>query len=364
MVSQRLLFSVIVIMSILGTGNMAFPQQIGSKVTIGADLRYRHEFIDVEKKPVRNRQRIRARVNMTAKLNNEVNLGFQIASGPDSPISANQTLYGGFSSKQANIDLAFFEWNPGIVSGISVTGGKVKNPFFSPSGTQLLWDSDLRPEGLAFKYSKSGNALGLFVNTSYFWVDERTEQGDAVLLGGQAGIDYATPIGGLVIGAGYFDYQNVKNYPSFYDAGDSAGNSADSTGKYIYDYDDLEIFAELSPVGALDKLTVFVDYVSNIADDVEDNQSWLAGFTFGRAKEPGSFDVRYSYRYIEKDAIIGAFTDSDFLDGGADGQGHKIDFNYQIASKTKATVTFFINQSGVVNSIDYNRIHLDFNFKL
>ena len=301
---------------------------------------------------------------MSAKLNNEVNLGFQIASGTDNPVSTNQTFDGGFSSKQANIDLAFFEWKPVKISGVSVTGGKVKNPFFSPSKTQLLWDSDLRPEGLALKYSKSGDTLDMFVNTSYFWIDERKEQGDAVLLGGQAGIEYITPLGGLVIGAGYYDYQNTKHYSSFYDAEDSAGNSADSTGNYIYDYDDLEIFAELSPVGALDKLTLFVDYVSNIADDVEDNQSWLAGFAFGNVKEPGSFGVRYSYRYIEKDAIIGAFTDSDFLGGGADGQGHKIDINYQIATKTKATMTFFINQSGIDNSKEYNRIHLDLNFKL
>ena len=112
------------------------------------------------------------------------------------------------------------------------------------------------------------------------------------------------------------------------------------------------------------KISFFVDYVTNIAEDVEDNQSWLVGFTFGSLNEPGTFNVRYSYRYIEKDAIIGAFTDSDFLGGGSDGKGHKIDFNYQIASKTKATVTFFINQSGIVNSKDYNRVHLDFNFKL
>ena len=132
----------------------------------------------------------------------------------------------------------------------------------------------------------------------------------------------------------------------------------------MYDYNDLEIFCELSPVGRLDDISVFVDYVTNIAEGVEDNQSWLAGFTFGSVKEPGTFDVRYSYRYIEKDAIIGAFTDSDFLGGGSDGKGHRIDINYQLASKTSVTMTCFINQSGIYNSKNYNRIHLDFNFKL
>ena len=343
---------------VFGVVTPSFSQEIGG------DLRYRHEYIDAEGKELRNRERIRARLNITAKINNEVNLGFQIASGTDDPISTNQTFDDGFSSKQVNIDLAFFEWNPGILSGISISGGKVKNPFYSPSKTQLMWDSDLRPEGLAFKYSKSGNAMGLFFNTSYFWVDERKDQSDTVLLGGQAGIDYASSFGEVIIGAGYFDYQNVKNYPSFYDASDSAGNSADSTGKYIYDYDDLEIFCELSPIGRLDNLSVFCDYVVNVAKDVEDTQSWLAGFSYGSVKEPGTFNVRYSYRYIEKDAIIGAFTDSDFIGGGSDGKGHEINLNYQLALKTIVAMTYFINQSGIDNSKDYHRIHLDFNFKL
>ncbi|MFC1650190.1 putative porin [Candidatus Latescibacterota bacterium] len=360
----RILFlSFIVSFLFAGTFSQSFAQVSGDNIKFDADLRYRHELIEAEGKEQRNRQRVRARVNMSAKLNDEVNIGFRIASGTDNPVSTNQTMGDGFSSKQAKVDLAFFEWNPGKVSGVSVIGGKVKNPFFSPSKTQLLWDTDLTPEGLAFKYSKSGGAMDLFVSTSYFWVEERSEKGDAILLGGQAGIDYASPVGGLIVGAGYFDYQNAKNYPSFYDTKDSAGNSADSTGKYLYDFDDLEIFAEFSPK-AFEILTVFVDYVSNIAENVEDNQSWLAGFTCGSAKDPGSYDVRYSYRYIEKDSIIGAFTDSDFLGGGADGQGHKIDINYQLASKTKATATFFINQSGIENSKNYNRFQLAFSFKM
>ncbi|MFC1552484.1 putative porin [Candidatus Latescibacterota bacterium] len=346
---------------ILSGASQVFAQ---SNMKIGADLRYRHELIDAEGKVQRNRERVRARINMTAELNDEVTLGFQIASGTDSPVSTNQTFDGGFSSKQANIDLAYFQWNPAAVTGAAVTGGKVKNPFYVPGKTQLMWDSDLRPEGLAFQYSISAGIADVFINTSYFWIDERSTAGDAILLGSQAGVDYDSPVGGLVFGVGYFDYQNAKGYSSFYDATDGFGNSVDNTGKYLYDYDDVEVFAELTPAGALEKCTVFADFVSNIADGVDDSRSWLAGASYGKASDPGTFDLKYSYRYIEKDAIIGAFTDSDFLGGGSDGKGHKIDFNYQVASKTKATVTVFLNQSGIDKSKEYTRIHFDLNFKL
>lgn len=363
MKSKILFLSFLVTFLFEGSISQSFAQISGDNIKIGADLRVRHELIDAEGKEQRNRQRVRARLNMTAKMNDEFDIGIQIATGTDNPVSTNQTLGEGFSSKDAKIDLAYFQWSPAKLSGATVTGGKVKNPFFSPAKTQLLWDSDLRPEGIAFQYSKSRGSMEMFVTASYFWVEERSTQGDAVLLGAQAGIDYASPLGGLIVGAGYFDYQNAKNYPWFYNPKDSAGNSADGKGNYIYDYDDLEVFAEFSP-GMFENCTVFADYVSNIAEDVEDNQSWLAGFTCGRVKDPGSFDIKYSYRYIEKDAIIGAFTDSDFLGGGTDGKGHKIDFNYQLAQKTKTTATFFINQSGIDNSKSYNRFHLAINFKI
>ncbi len=350
--------SPLVFMLVFGIGAPAFSQQIGG------DFRYRHEYIDAEGKELRNRQRIRARLNMTAKINDEVNLGFQLGSGTEDPVSTNQTLDGGFSAKQVNIDMAFFEWKPGMLSGVSVSGGKVRNPFYSPAKTQLLWDNDLTPEGIAFKYSKSEDSSNMFLNASYFWVDERTEQNDAVLLGGQTGIDYTTSVGKLVFGIGYFDYQNTKNYVPFFSGNDSAGNSVDSNGMYVFDYNDIEFFCEIFPNGLIDNMYVFVDYVNNIAEDVKYNQSWLAGFSYGNAKEPGSFDIRYSYRYIEKDAIIGAFTDSDFIGGGSDGKGHEINFNYQVASKTKVTATCFINQKGIDNGKGYNRVHLDFNFTL
>jgi hypothetical protein len=347
-----------------GGASTSFAQIANDTIKFGADLRVRHELIDAEGKEQRNRQRVRARFNMTSKVNDDFNIGMQIATGTDNPVSTNQTFDNGFSTKDAKIDLAYFEWAPVKYSGVSVTGGKVKNPFYSPAKTQLMWDSDLRPEGLAFQYSKSRGSMEMFVNTSYFWVEERSEQGDAVLLGGQAGIDYTSPAGGLIIGAGYFDYQNTKNYPTFYKATDSAGNSADSTGNYLYDYDDLEIFAEISPAGVFNKCTVFLDYVSNIAADAEDNISWLAGFTVGKVKDPGSMDMRYSYRYVEKDAVIGAFTDSDFMGGGSNGQGHRIDLSYQVAAKTKAGLVMFLNRNGIDNGKDYTRIHFVINFKL
>ena len=353
-----------VLMVVFDGGSKAFSEQSDSNLSIGTDLRYRHELIDAEGKDMRSRHRIRARLNMTATLNDEVKLGFQLASGGDDPVSTNQTLSEGFSTKQVNIDQAFFEWKPESIAGFTVYGGKVKNPFYTPGKTELIWDGDLRPEGFALQYSNSSDTATLFVNTSYFWVEERKADNDAVLLGGQIGVDYKANASRFVVGLGYFDYQNTKKCSPFFDDADSNGNSVDGNGNYLYDFNDLEIFCKLTPHNLINNASFFVNYVTNIAKDVDDNQGWLLGISYGKCKKPGTFDFRYSFRHIEKDAVIGAFTDSDFIGGGTDGEGHEVNFNYQIASKTKIGASYFFNQKGTDDGKEYHRLQLDVNFKL
>ena len=362
--TPRLLLSLPLIISTYGAGNMAFSEQIGSNVTFDTDFRYRHELIDAEGMNMRNRQRIRARMNLSTRLNDKVKLGIQLASGSDRPVSTNQTLTGGFSSKPVNIDLAFFEWMPEAVKGLTVLGGKIKNPFHAPGETELLWDSDLRPEGIAIKYSNSRDSIKFCLNTSYFWVEEREKQNDAVLLAGQVGINYSSSAADFLFGIGYFDYQNTKNNATFFDVSESLGNSVDGNKYYLYDYNDLEIFCELTPHSMVKEISVFFDYVMNIASDVDDNQGWLAGLSVGKCENPGSSALRYTYRNIERDAVIGVFTDYDFIGGGTDGSGHEVNFSYQVTAKTKLEASYFFNQIGIDTGTDYHMVQLDVNLKL
>ncbi|HSG99339.1 MAG TPA: putative porin, partial [candidate division Zixibacteria bacterium] len=114
---------------------------------IKGDVRYRHEYSDQEGKLANNRQRLRARVGIESQIHTDVKLTVQLASGSDDPVSTNQTLDDGFSTKSVGIDLAYFSWTPSKAPGFSVTGGKIKNPFFQPGGTELIWDGDMNPEG-------------------------------------------------------------------------------------------------------------------------------------------------------------------------------------------------------------------------
>jgi hypothetical protein len=333
------------------------------KIKLKGDFRYRYEMIDKEGKDQRHRNRLRLRLGFEAQVNDTVEVGAVLASGGDDPVSTNQTLDSQSTTKDIRLDQGYFAWKP--ASGLTIKGGKFKNPFYVPIKTELLWDVDLRPEGLVLQYDK-----GFFANVGFFYVEERSGDDESFLFGGQAG--YKAKFGGtkMTIGAGYFDYTEIKDrslddFDYLEDEG-SAGNTLDADGKFVSDYNELELFADITfKMGSI-PLSLFADYVVNTAaeDSVKDNDTgFLTGLKIGKAKEAGSWDFRYSYREIESDAVFGAFSDSDFINGGTDGKGHELNFGYQIAKGWKFGFTYFINKKDLDKEQDYERIQADLKFK-
>ena len=334
------------------------------RIDFNGDFRYRHEGIRAEGKSDRDRDRIRARVGFDARVTETVDVGLLAASGSDDPISSNQTLDGGFTSKDIRLDLAYFDWNPEKLSGLHLSAGKIKNPFFSPAKTELVWDSDLRPEGGAIRYSKTVNDWKVFANLGGFRAEERSSAADTGLFGAQAGASYSFPFlddrAYVLAGGSYFDYGNTRGMLPLYDAADSFGNSVNATGRYQFGYELVEYFAELGFRVHGVPVSFFGDFIRNTAPGITEGQGWLAGATIGKCDDPYSWAFRYNYRDLEADAVLAAFTDSDFIGGGTGGRGHEIGFDYQIARGVAAGVTYFDNQILLTEEAkDYQRFQLD-----
>ena len=135
------------------------------------------------------------------------------------PTSTNQDLENAFSSKSIWLDLAYFHWHPVAMKGLDVFGGKIKNPFYKVGGNQLIWDSDLNPEGIGVKIERAvTNACTLFINGGGFWVDEihstsnlSADGADISLWGIQSYIKHTIQGPEYVLaGASWFDYGNLK----------------------------------------------------------------------------------------------------------------------------------------------------------
>jgi hypothetical protein len=103
---------------------------------VNADFRYRFESFDIEDTPDRHRNRLRARVGITATVTDNTQLGLELASGSKGPVSTNQTLRNDFSTKPVNIDQADLRWQPSV-GDLDVYAGKFKNSLHRTGG--LVW---------------------------------------------------------------------------------------------------------------------------------------------------------------------------------------------------------------------------------
>jgi hypothetical protein len=249
------------------------------KIKIKGDFRYRHETIDEDSEDTRNRHRIRMRLGLTGQINKDISAAIQFSSGGDDPVSSNQSLDGGFSTKDTRLDLAYVVWKPKQVSGLELRGGKMKNPYLSVQKSELLWDGDLNPEGIAGNFSYDLEEFELFTNGGFFWIEERSDDDDSYLAGGQMGIKYSFPDekSYLIIGGGYYDYLNTQGFTPFYNE-DGSGNSLDDDDNYREDFNELDFFAEAGTMIRTLPVAIFGDIVTNTAAD-EDNLGWLAGIT-------------------------------------------------------------------------------------
>ncbi len=340
------------------------------KLKVYGDYRFRFENIDEEGKKGRQRDRMRLRLGVDAKVNDWVDLGIRLASGGFDPVSTNQTFSGAFSTKDFGLDLAYFDWHPGKAGSVHVIGGKMKNHFVTVGGSQLLWDSDLTPEGLALKLSGSGERTTPFLNLGYLWAEERGGASDSKLYALQGGFTHKTSNGSHVtLGAGVFNYSNMKGMKGLVDSTKGFGNSMtadpDPDVKDVYyanDFNEFELFGEFGFSAGNTPVTIYADYVTN-RDAPTDDVGYLYGISLGKLKDPGSWNLGWENRRVEKDAVVGAFSDSDFIGGGTDGKGHKFSFAYQLSKNSTFGITYFSNDKKLSAPVDYDRWQVDFAFK-
>ncbi len=280
-------------------------------------------------------------------------LGFRIATGngevSGDPVSTNQTLDEAFSKKPIWLDQAFFAYRPAWFERFSAIGGKMENPFYKPGKNELIWDGDLTPEGVALTYGLPlGEQTSLHWVAGGFWVNEESSGGDTSLWGVQSHLkhQFDKPTY-LLAGAGMFCYGNIQGEESVAaewndDTGAFFGNTAVGN-VFALDYDLFELFAEFGTKVARLPVAVYGDYVRNTAADDEDT-GWLIGFQLNKAKDPGSWQFEWDYRDVERDAVVGQFTSSDFIGGGAGGEGHRFAFGYVPAKTVVTSVTYYANE--------------------
>jgi hypothetical protein len=339
------------------------------RISLDGDFRHRFEGIDDESKDTdRFRQRIRARLGVDAMVNDQWSAHFRLITGSSDPVSGNQTIGDGFSTKGFHLDRGYFKYAPSFLSGLAVMGGKTGNPFIRMDKTELIWDGDLNFEGASFKYDKDvTEKVDFHLRGGGFCVEERKADDETRLFAGQTGLTVkAADDVKITFGGGLYRYDEVQGRPGIYESDDFFGNSTaqfeteggDSITGYANEFSLVELFGQVSFKLNRISCKIFGNFVQNSEAD-DHNQGWLAGTTIKKGKGAGSVKLHANYRKLEKDAVLGLFTDSDTWGGGTDGKGLQLGLGVGVADNASLGLTYYLDKKNLTEEIEYSRYQLD-----
>ena len=334
-----------------------------SRIRLGGDFRFRHEQVENGSSPARPRESVRARVSASIKLSDDLKGEVGIGSGGRDPRGGAAVLGEASSRKEIGLDLAYMSWR--ATEQLTVTAGKMREPYLRPGRSQFI-DNEIRPEGVAFNYR---DKHGLFGSAFNFWLEERSTAPDSMLRGGQFGWDGAFGNVSLKAGAGYYDYDNVQGRnPNFGNAVvNQFGNTILGTGAsavYAYDYNIGQLFADLTlPIGSV-PLNLFADYGHNFDADNGLDTAYSFGFLVGKANVPGRWEAGLMTQKIEKDALFGQWTDSDYGSGVTDNDGYAWRLAWMAMKNLVIDGTYYDTRYNVDvgTQTDYDRWQLNFIF--
>lgn len=319
------------------------------KVKWSGDLRLRAETQMREPAVDRTRERFRLRFGFLAKPWDPLEIGVRLATGTaGDPLATNQSFGASFDKKAIFIDQAYGKYTPwkggsGPLSGLSLIGGKMENPFATtPEG--IVWDSDVTPEGAALQWKDPNPIPGLekflsvkpFVNGGAFQLSELSgDAGDPAIFGGQLGADINLLWNWVFQpSVAYYDFTAIQGSSTGNVTGGALGNTTTTGTKYAYDYNLTSLQGKLSTaeLPLLKQPVAFLaDFTRNENDkssnpvlvSPDDQIGCTVGMELGKVTEKfGSWKAFLFRKRVESDASLGALTDSDFGGGGTNHKGY------------------------------------------
>lgn len=351
------------------------------------------QFLNVSKD--RKRLRLRLRLGLDARIGDGLTGRVRLSSGNTQvPVSTNQTLGNTANRYSILIDQAFlrYDWQSHSQSWlrpqVALWGGRMPNPWVA---TDLVWDGDVNFEGLAGRVrlgrwggAENAHRDGVFMTLGAFPLQEFERYADKWLYAGQLGTSWRTPSNtGVDFAVAYYDFRNIRGEvnplggggindytaPDFIQKGNTLADLSgpDETAGRIYGLAsnfkvvDAVIKVDLSGYAPVE---FTADYAVNrglSTDDalaifgaarLQNFEDANASNTYRKRNKAYSFDVKIgsknirrrgewqtdiNWRHVERDAVLDAFTDSDFHLGGTDAEGWWLAGSVGIADNTWLT---------------------------
>ena len=314
--------------------------KIKDRLSLSGDVRLRYEYTDNQDElEERHREVLRGRFNAAFRVTDALTAGMRLATGSaDDPNTEDVTLGNFDDDFDVNLTRLYLNLKH---RDLFLTGGKFENPFVA---TELVWDGDVNPQGVAGSYTFSKlKYVTPRLTPIYFIVDEQSAGPDSDMLGGQVSAKIATPAPWSVTLAGaYYDY-HISSL-SHAGAGDFGSNNLNATGTgYLSDFDLLDAVAVVDYRGFGERyaLRLVGDYVKNYGAVVDEDQGYSVDLFVGQASKRGDYRFRYGYSVAETDAVLAAFS-HDNTTFPTNYRQHTLSADYVIRDNTFLNLTWYL----------------------
>ncbi|NQY74262.1 MAG: putative porin [Candidatus Margulisbacteria bacterium] len=309
-------------------------------IHLKGDVRLRVQSDKKESTESRLRQRVRFRLGGKSHLSEDTVVKFGLATGGADPRSTNQTLENAFQSPDFRLDYVFVKHQ--LSDKWMLMGGKMKNPFWRP--TDLLWDTDINPDGIGISFKQKSENMKWFIKAGYFILDElSTDTEDPFMIALQPGMFWKlTEQSKAKVALSYYLSVNAKG--KVIDSTVSQGNNSLTGGGLSDDFSSLVLSSEIAfrDQFGLDMIKPFGEVVIN-TNQSNGNKGYIAGIAFGDRKvnDYGKWQTTFSYRYLGADAFLDILPDADAYGGRTDVEGYEIAFKCGISKSTTFVIDYY-----------------------
>lgn len=310
----------------------------------------------------RERGRIRFRLGAETKVNDQIKAHFGLASGGTDPRSTNQTLENTFELKDIRLDYAYAEYAP--FKWATLLGGRMANPLWEPG--DMLWDTDIHPEGVAGKFKwKLNSNLEPYLNTALFLLDENSATSDPAMYVFQPGLKWKINDGlDLNLATAYYGFKSVEGTTLSHNANNNtAVNNGGRDFNSISPTIELGV-KELFGLSALPYFGLFGEYIHNF-DAKQSKNGYMGGMRLGhkKVKDFGQWQLRYTRTLLETYAWPDVFPDSDRYGGRTGIRGHEVLLTYGLGKNWNLELDYYRTDLTSTPDKTENLFQADLNFK-
>lgn len=237
------------------------------------------------------------------------------------------------------LDQAYISLRPGGNPSWQVAAGRMARPIVQQQ--TLVFDPDWTADGVFGSFAADGGGVERYACAGEFLTAWDDAADGAWLHTVQAGIGGdVTSMLKVSAKAGAYLFDGLDGEPPLY--GEAAGNRLrerpDGGAVYASDFREIEggasvVFDPYFPIAFAGQAVV------NVAAD-DERTGWLGGITIGRAQAINSVEAGWSWREVDRDAVVGALTDDEFAGGGTGVAGHRFHVRYQLLKNWQCGVAW------------------------